>query len=151
MALAEITKVLAYITDHDRLLVFRQIGAPEAGIQVPSGTVEPGETLAAAAEREALEETGLPWLTMVGYLGHSRFDQTPFGRPEIHLRHFFHFTAPPEPPETWQHFEPDPSIEGELFPFEFFWTRMPNHVPELIGGRGVQLDALYQNLKLVEV
>ena len=35
------------------------IDAPEAGIQVPAGTVEADETPAAAALREAREETGL--------------------------------------------------------------------------------------------
>jgi 8-oxo-dGTP pyrophosphatase MutT (NUDIX family) len=51
---------------HDRqLLVFRHPN-PRAGIQVPAGTVEPGESLHAAVLREAAEETGLADLAIVG-------------------------------------------------------------------------------------
>ncbi len=52
-------RVLAYITQGDRLLVFRHTQSVEAGIQVPGGTVEPGESPEAAALREAQEESGL--------------------------------------------------------------------------------------------
>lgn len=52
-------KVLAYITHGNRLLVFRHPHAPEAGIQVPAGTVEEGEDPGTAVLREAAEETGL--------------------------------------------------------------------------------------------
>ena len=38
-------KVLAYIIQDDRLLVFRHTQFPEAGIQVPGGTVEQGEAI----------------------------------------------------------------------------------------------------------
>ncbi|TFV52306.1 NUDIX domain-containing protein [Blastococcus sp. TF02A_35] len=48
---------------HDRahrLLVVRRGQEPSRGLwSVPGGRVEPGETLAAAVEREVLEETGL--------------------------------------------------------------------------------------------
>jgi hypothetical protein len=37
-------KVIAYITQGKRLLVFRHTQAPEAGIQVPGGTIEEPET-----------------------------------------------------------------------------------------------------------
>ena len=44
----------------DRILLVRRAAAPQAGRwTVPGGRVEPGETLAAAVEREILEETGL--------------------------------------------------------------------------------------------
>jgi 8-oxo-dGTP pyrophosphatase MutT (NUDIX family) len=53
-------KVTALVTcrhaDRDYLLVFQH---PYAGIQIPAGTVEDGEEVAAAARREAEEETGL--------------------------------------------------------------------------------------------
>ena len=52
-------KAFAYITHERRLLVFSHPNHPEAGIQVPAGTVEPGETPHAAALREAAEEIGL--------------------------------------------------------------------------------------------
>jgi 8-oxo-dGTP pyrophosphatase MutT (NUDIX family) len=51
------SKVFAYITWGIKLLVFSQPTAPEAGIQVPAGTVEDGEAVDAAVMREAFEET----------------------------------------------------------------------------------------------
>ena len=36
-------KVLAYITQGDRLLVFRQPDYLSWGVQVPGGSIEPGE------------------------------------------------------------------------------------------------------------
>ena len=42
------------------LLVFEHAGMPEAGLQVPGGTVEAGETPFQAVAREVLEESGLP-------------------------------------------------------------------------------------------
>jgi hypothetical protein len=38
----EIVKVSAYVTCQGHLLVFTHPTAPEAGVQVPSGTVEAG-------------------------------------------------------------------------------------------------------------
>ena len=51
--------VVAVVRDQGRgseLLVFRH---PLAGVQLPKGTVEPGEAYAAAALRELHEESGL--------------------------------------------------------------------------------------------
>jgi 8-oxo-dGTP pyrophosphatase MutT (NUDIX family) len=42
---------------------------PYAGIQLPAGTVEPGEAPQAAAVRETAEETGLTAVTVAAYLG----------------------------------------------------------------------------------
>jgi 8-oxo-dGTP pyrophosphatase MutT (NUDIX family) len=42
---------------------------PNAGIQVPAGTVEAGETVSEAVLREAAEETGLAPLSISRYLG----------------------------------------------------------------------------------
>ncbi len=46
--------------DGRELLVFEHAGIPEAGLQVPGGTVEVGETPLQAVAREVLEESGLP-------------------------------------------------------------------------------------------
>jgi 8-oxo-dGTP pyrophosphatase MutT (NUDIX family) len=48
------------------LLLFEH---PYAGIQLPAGTVEEGETAEQAACREAAEETGLAGLALIGWLG----------------------------------------------------------------------------------
>jgi 8-oxo-dGTP pyrophosphatase MutT (NUDIX family) len=144
-------KVVAYITLDGRLLVFRHPKAPEAGIQVPAGTLEPGEAPADGALREAMEETGLESLRLAAALGEADFDVRPFGREETHHRHFFHLVCGAPAPETWQHHDPSPSggeVEKPLF--EFFWARMPHNVPELIGGFGERLPTLYALLDLKE-
>lgn len=65
-----IEKITAFITREKdsgpELLLFEH---PQAGIQIPAGTVEPGETPEGAALREAAEETGLSNLTISQYLG----------------------------------------------------------------------------------
>ena len=62
-------KVIAYITQEDKLLVFRHPFHPEAGIQVPAGTIEPGESPQEAVLREAHEETGFSELELRAFLG----------------------------------------------------------------------------------
>lgn len=78
-------KVYAYITCGSRLLVFEHPHVPEAGIQVPGGTVEAGELPEAAVLREAHEETGLSDLKIQAFLGQSRRDMRDYQLNEIHL------------------------------------------------------------------
>ncbi len=60
MSTSVLDKVAAFVTRDEgesrELLVFRH---PTAGVQLPAGTVEPGETVEAAVLREVAEETGL--------------------------------------------------------------------------------------------
>lgn len=62
-------KVFAYFTHSHRLLVFRHADFPEAGIQVPAGTVQPDENSDEAVLREVYEETGLSNFTEVYFPG----------------------------------------------------------------------------------
>jgi 8-oxo-dGTP diphosphatase len=140
-------KVFAYITHGDRLLVFRHPLTPEAGIQVPAGTVEEGEAWEAAVLREAAEETGLPDLVLVGFLGEQIRNLADFGRDEVHHRHFYHLRCAGDPPATWTHYETDPSDGSPApIPFAFFWARLPDEVPELIADHGVLLPRLIATL-----
>lgn len=135
-------KVYAYITHDDRLLVFRQPNAPEAGIQVPGGTVEPDETSDAAVVREAFEETGLTTLRYEGYIGeHVWNDPRPQWRHDPHHRRFYHFTVTESPPVTWQHIEQTPSIGTDKPLFELFWVPL-SEVPPLIAGMDYHLLTL---------
>ena len=65
-----IDKVTCFITREGAqgtdLLLFEH---PHAGIQIPAGTVEPGETPEEAAVREAVEETGLVNLAITQHVG----------------------------------------------------------------------------------
>ncbi len=137
-----ILKVLVYITHGDRLLVFTQPAHPAAGIQVPGGTVEAGESLVAAALREAREETGLGDLCLVRPLGLRQFDGRAIGKGEIHQRHFFHLTCTAYPPDTWEHWEMTPSDNTGPHLFRFHWCDYRASPPELIAEMGACLDAL---------
>jgi 8-oxo-dGTP pyrophosphatase MutT (NUDIX family) len=71
-------KVAAFILRGEgaerELLLFRH---PTAGIQLPAGTVEPGETVEAAVLREVQEETGLAQVEIVRKLAVLRMEMPP--------------------------------------------------------------------------
>jgi len=139
-------KAFAYITHNNRLLVFSHPDFPEAGIQVPAGTIEDGEEPGAAALREAFEETGLTNLALGEFLGEQVRDMADFGRDEIHHRHFYHLRCTENPPETWKHGEMHPS-DGTPGPivFQFFWATLPNDIPPLIADHDACLPQLIEN------
>jgi ADP-ribose pyrophosphatase YjhB (NUDIX family) len=144
-------KVLVYITQNHRLLVFEHPFSPEAGIQVPGGTVEPDEKPEDAALREAREETGLTSLTLVAFLGFQRRDMSDFGIAEIHHRYFFHVVCQQDTPATWDHGEKYPSDEPGEHPvfrhvFRFYWVDLPDGVPPLIGDHDFMLPSLIKGL-----
>lgn len=130
-------KVYAYITQGDQLLVFRQIDAPKAGIQVPGGTVDAGELLPEAVLREAFEETGVADLEIVAALGAAWFDLAAHGyADEVHHRHFFHLRAATPLPATWQHEERHRSDGGPPILFTFFWMPIAEASALLIAEMG---------------
>jgi 8-oxo-dGTP diphosphatase len=144
-------KVFAYITRRDqhgdRLLVFSHPNAPEAGIQVPAGTLLDGERPEDGVLREAHEETGLTGLELVSFLGERLYDLSHVGRDEIHHRSFFHLRCPGTPPSTWRHQETDPDDDADEWPlFEFFWVGLPDGVPDLIADYDALLPALLEQL-----
>ncbi len=141
-------KVFAYITHGHHLLVFRHLYVPEAGIQVPAGTVETHERSEDAVLREASEETGLSDLTLDCFLGEQKRDMSDFGRDEIHHCRFYHLRYDGHPAATWRHEESDPYEGLEVVPiiFEFFWVRLPNDVPPLIADHGLMLPQLLKRL-----
>ena len=136
-------RAYAYITNHNRLLVFTHTDFPEAGIQVPAGTVQPGEAPEDAVMREAGEETGLTNLEFVNCLGNLERDMAELGTPEIQEAWFYHLRCPGKPPESWLHNE---TSGGTVEPirFDFFWATLPDAVPELIALNGAMLDELKQ-------
>ncbi len=141
-------KVFAYITHGHHLLVFRHLYVPEAGIQVPAGTVETHERSEDAVMREASEETGLSDLTLDCFLGEQKRDMSDFGRDEIHHRRFYHLRYDGHSAATWRNEESDPYEGLEVVPiiFEFFWARLPNDVPPLIADHGLMLPQLLKRL-----
>ncbi len=147
----ERTKVLAYITHGNRLLVLTHPESPEAGIQVPGGTVEPDEDIAEAALREATEESGLTGLRLGDYLGKLSLNRADVGLDEIHHRHYFHVWCDHAPPEAWRHYEftaSDRPANHEPIPLDFHWVDLPHGVPPLISKHGAFIPKLIALLGL---
>jgi len=136
MLAVTIQKVLAYITRGDELLVFTHRDFPEAGVQVPAGTVEEGETLDSAVLREVHEETGLPpaALHIAAYLG-SRVWKA---GSDSHERHFYHLLLTAETPDTWLHYELHAGT-GEPYAFSFFWVKLKVPSLQLAGEQDAML------------
>ena len=140
-------KVFAYITHADRLLVFSHPFHPEAGLQVTAGTVLDGEHPDDAVVREAFEETGLADLTLDTFLGEVERDMSDFGLDEIHRRRFYHLRCHGRPPETWRHFERDPSDRAAMpIAFDFFWARLPDGIPKLVGDHDAMIPRLLRSM-----
>ena len=127
--LARVGKVICYVVRDGQLLVFRHRDYPEAGLQVPAGTLFAGEAPAAGAIRETEEETGRSGFQIVRALGtiDHEFRDTFAGveRHELHERHFFLLAPPPGLPARWSHLAEEGN--GDFW-FEFSWVTL---TPEL--------------------
>jgi 8-oxo-dGTP diphosphatase len=139
-------KVVAYITrrtpgGRTELLVFDHRDYPDAGTQVPAGTVEEGESIEDALVREVCEETGRDDLRVARMI--ARYDWTHPLTLNVHERHVFHLEAPPDVPDEWTWIETSGGevSEEDGYVFVFSWVPLDG-VPPLAGGLGDQLDAL---------
>ncbi|EEL88233.1 NUDIX domain-containing protein [Bacillus cereus] len=135
-------KVHAYITREKegvmQLLVFKHRDIREAGIQVPGGTVDEGETLEAAILREVQEESGLRHFCIERFLS----DYIIFvkEKKEYQKRHFFHISLLTDVKDTWEHIvRAGEEDKGLVFCYE--WVDI-NKCPELAGKQGEFLHLL---------
>ncbi len=141
-----VEKVVAYITRNSQLLVFQHTKHPEAGIQVPAGTLEQGEISAEAVLREAYEETGLTALRVVRFLGTREHDVHVLGRPQRQHRHFFHLETDEACPLTWLHWEMSPSDETAPVEFRLYWVPLCEALRHVSGELGEMLPLLLKQL-----
>ena len=136
-----VKKVFVYLVrDGSDLLLLSHSLHPEAGLQVPAGTIMPGEDPRDAARRELVEETGLVDFEIKVLLGERIYDMRPFGKDELHHRYFFHAALTGEAPERWRHEEVH--AETGPIPLELFWWDLHGSPPDLIVGHGEVLGAL---------
>jgi len=133
-------KALAYITRTENgrtsVLVFDHRDFPDAGTQVPAGTLEAGETPEDAVLREIKEEAGLEHyqIQLIRKLAtdESIRSQT--------VRHVFHLIASVSLPAEWSHVV---SSTGEDDGLVFVYRWMPLPAPmDLAGGQGQWLHLI---------
>ncbi|WP_125613373.1 NUDIX hydrolase [Specibacter cremeus] len=136
-----VRKVVAYIVHDRRLLVFTHdhVAIEIAGVQVPAGTIEPGELPEEAVVREALEETGIA-TRVVRALGVEHYDVRP-SKAEVHERHFF-LLAPLEQalPDRWGAGEESPSDGGDAERWTCWWLPLKNAHVLCAGFRSVRVS-----------
>jgi len=136
-------KVQCYITrEHAgslQVLVFEHIDYPDAGVQVPAGSIEPDETPEEAALREAWEESGIPELRVKSYIG--KFHWWYANRGEDHERHVFHLITPQTLPDRWEH-TVSAGTEDKGLHFTFFWLDCNVAAQVLSGDQGDYLHYL---------
>ena len=120
---ATIPKACACLVDaRGRLLVFRH---PEDGnMQLPKGTIEPGESPEAAVRRELLEESGLVFAGRLESLGtlERECEAGVEGNTHRHPQrwHIFLMRDPRDLPETFEHMATgSPEEEGLVFTFSW--------------------------------
>ena len=119
-----IEKACACVMQRGRVLVFRHPHAV-AGVQLPKGRIEPGESAAHAVVRELNAESGLrlsaaPQLVAEMKFTGSRNKGFP-DRPPTKQRWFiFRFDAVESLPERWSHTATGSPEEAGLI-FDFFW------------------------------
>ena len=132
-----IQKVLAYIIRSSaagqEVLVFHHRDHPEAGLQVPGGTVEPDEPLEVAVRREVAEESGLSDLVLIGQIAKAPFHAA--WRDEWQERHVFHLEAPADLPDSWTHVvQAQGEDQGLVFVYE--WMPVDEAASKLRWGQG---------------
>ncbi|MBX0356792.1 NUDIX domain-containing protein [Halobacillus sp. Nhm2S1] len=135
-----IKKAYGYVTriidGQTQVLVF-QHPIPEAGVQIPKGTVEPGEDTQDAVLREMEEETGLRNLHVEKRLADDLWENDDGA---IHHR-FFYKLMISDAEDEWEQ-QPMGGGEEEGLTFHFFWISSMNEV-ELIRGHGDYLDLIF--------
>ncbi|MDZ7953110.1 NUDIX hydrolase [Nostoc sp. DedQUE09] len=118
-----IKKVLAYVTKKNKLMVFTHTDFPEAGMQVPAGTVEEGEEPSEAVLREIYEESGVKGVQIIELLGIYQYNMTPY-RDEVQERYVYHLELTQSTPSTWRHWEIHPSTSKNPIAFDFYWVKL---------------------------
>jgi len=132
-------KVLGYIVRKNEcnweLLVFEQKGFPEAGIQIPGGTVEEfDDDLSAALIREIREESGLEDVTVLSeILSEIYYHEL---KKEFQERHFFIVTTSTKKNE-WSHIV-KASGEDSGLQFNYYWKDL-HTVSHLAGDQHIAM------------
>jgi 8-oxo-dGTP diphosphatase len=125
-----VSKVVACITrsfkDGTQLLVFEHRDFPDAGVQVPAGTVQLDESVTTALLREVQEGSGLTRFIQVHKLVQYRWFCE--SRNEWNDRHVFHLSFS-DAPDQWDHTVKSSDDDSGMV-FKYVWVPL-SHVPKL--------------------
>ena len=134
-------RAYAYVVRDGRVAVFDHPD-PDAGVQVPGGGVEAGETPEDAVVREAREESGLE-CEVVAHLGVTqRQAWFPDGDTISITRHYFHLRPFGPAEERWTWIERHSSDGSGPLEFVFRWLPLGEAAEALDFGFGEKLSAL---------
>ncbi|SDR31145.1 NUDIX domain-containing protein [Pseudovibrio sp. Tun.PSC04-5.I4] len=150
-------KAYVYMTCGTHLLVFDEPETNIAGtLQVPGGTLDPGESYLQAARREFEEETGLSVTGALEHFeGHDYFyDHSKTLDAELHRRRFFHLNVQEKAKQNWDHYEMTPNDGGDPILFRFFWVDLANNETKsklmMHGGFDLPLQQLCKRLNIAQ-
>ncbi len=135
-------KVLAYITKGEgaerQILVFEQKDNPDAGLQVPGGTIEKDELLLDALYREIEEETGIQRsdLELKGKVNKTNY--FPEHKNVIYERNIFHLAFIGEEHDSWEH-RVDGGGKDDGMTFYHRWVSVDD-LPELAANQDQAID-----------
>ncbi len=115
------------------VLVFAHRGIPSAGLQLPGGSLEPGEEPIVGAMRELEEESGLK-LAVEGPIEVYDWVNPEGGR--THRRHIFRAASPTELPDAWSISPRGENEEAKGFIFDFFWLSLAQAARDLTADQG---------------
>lgn len=139
----KVEKVLAYITrktaGRTELLVFEHKDFPEAGFQIPAGTVDPEEIPEQAVLREILEESGLAFTHCGRRIG--RFEWFHQDRNELHFRNVFQLTGTAQMKDEWLHIVSGKGGDENLV-FRYRWIPIQKAQEILAADQGAYLSQL---------
>ncbi len=132
-------KVLAYIlrqlNGQTEILIFRHADYPEAGVQVPAGTLEIGEERVAALLREVEEESGLTTFEKVRLIGTTTF--LAHSKQEIHQRHYYQLNFQGDSPTQFEHRVSGKGVDKNML-FVYEWIAIDN-LPKLAANQDEML------------
>lgn len=113
--------IYCFNSDLTAILTFTQRGAPEAGRQIPAGTIESMELPYDAALREFEEETGHTPPLPLTYITQTVYDMSAY-KPELHVRHWYACVdREGRLPEAWVHEEVEATVG--LIQYQYSWTK----------------------------
>lgn len=137
-----IAKVLVYVVSNGHLLVHRHSDFPEAGVQVPGGSINDGESAFEAALRELYEEAGL-MVDSACTIAHRELFHAPWNG-AVYDRHFIVIHCD-LPLHDFHHVVTSGDADKGLA-FVYFWLDLKGAIQSLDFGHAAGLQKIVDEL-----